>query len=245
MTIDDKPMGHRDAARTALLDIIDRAQESLEMLRLPEQRSEEASPREVVLEDAVLGLMVAEARAAADRIHRRTFAIPYTKWGAEESAFLERYDTHTDVKIVNDALNELERLQRREGAPSKTSGGNGAMGLEPWEFDGGCTRCNATMQWKGDSPDCPEDAICVSCMEDELHDLRRRVAGAGLDSECPHVGSYVEILCGQNTGMRGFVRARIPGLDDHFDVWLGAKGVSYSSNEIRIVAPGKGSVSDV
>lgn len=49
---------------------------------------------------------------------------------------------------------------------------------EPWEFDGECTRCNATMSWEGDPPESPEDAICFACMEPELRLLRAVFAAA-------------------------------------------------------------------
>ncbi len=53
---------------------------------------------------------------------------------------------------------------------------------EPWEFDGDCTRCNATMQWDGDTPETPEEAICVSCLETEVIELRKRVTpSSGVD----------------------------------------------------------------
>ncbi len=51
----------------------------------------------------------------------------------------------------------------------------------------------------------------------------------------PDVGSYVEILVGANTGKRGWIRSRIPGALNHFDVWLGSRGVAYSVEEFRVL----------
>ncbi len=57
----------------------------------------------------------------------------------------------------------------------------------------------------------------------------------GRNTESADVGSYVEILVGANTGKRGWIRSRIPGALNHFDVWLGARGVAYSLEELRVV----------
>jgi hypothetical protein len=43
---------------------------------------------------------------------------------------------------------------------------------EPWEWDGCCTRCYATMDWEGDAPEVPEDSICHDCAWKELERLR-------------------------------------------------------------------------
>ncbi len=61
----------------------------------------------------------------------------------------------------------------------------------------------------------------------------------GRNTESADVGSYVEILVGANTGKRGWIRSRIPGAPNHFDVWLGSRGVAYSAEELRVVKPGR------
>lgn len=47
--------------------------------------------------------------------------------------------------------------------------------FDPDEWDRCCTRCNQLLSWEGDLPECEEDAICVDCMDKELHELREKV----------------------------------------------------------------------